>query len=637
MLARRLRSVGSVGFGVGLALMALLAACADDGPSGAEDAGVDAPYIDAGGRSPDSAVTPSDSGDGTPDTGPADTGVKDTGPKDTGPPPDTTPPGSVTNLAATADTHASVTLTWTAPADEADAGTVASYEVRYATTPITNATDFGAATSVTGPTPLAAGSAQTLTVTGLLPSTEYHFALRAKDAANNSGALSNDATATTKPRAKLLVTEIAPLNTATEGGDFVELVATTAGSTADLEVRHSSTGASALLYKLGALDVNVGDWLVVHAVGAPGPAGFAQEDTTKDKTSSTDPAASVDAYDVYSTVDNLLSTNSTIFVLDGTAYQDAVPYSSRATDATTASMTAYSDAFLAGQWTFSAAPVDGTNDCPTELEAVNASGSTSPPCGGWPGFLAAGSSIQRNGVVDTNTRADFFVAAQTRGAANAPFCAPEGAALALTEVNPNPDLLELTVTTGGSLRGFTVRRDPKTGDNGTLLATLTPICAAAGDVVVLHLGATAGTPSETTAKDEQPLATHPTFYDTAWDVASTSGSSALPLATSLVVAVRNPSGAYVEAAPFSNMTTTPADGGAYQLSLTFIQGLGLWLPADCGGVSPCTTTTTPTARDIAASWNGVGALATDASCKRSSSTSAKQASSWSVGTSSFGQ
>jgi hypothetical protein len=619
----------AVASGVGLGLSALLIACADDGPSGAPDASVDAPFLEAGNPRPSH-------GEDEGDAPLSDAQAKDSAPPS---PPDTTPPGSVGDLAGAAVTHTSVKLTWTAPPDEADAGTVAAYELRWATAPITDLTAFMAATSVTAPAPIAAGGAQTLSVSGLTAATEYHFALRARDAVGNYGAISNDAVVTTKARATFLVSEIAPLNAANEGGDFVELVATAAGSAADLEVRYSSAAASALLYKLGPIDVAVGDRVVVHAVGLPGPTGFAQEDTTNDRASSAEPAASADAYDVYSSVDNLPSTSSLVSVMDGTAYQDAVPYSSRAADASSAAMTAFADAHAAGQWTFSAAPVDGTNDCPTLLEVVNAnaSASTAPACGGWPGFLAAGSSLQRNGTVDTNARQDFFVAAQTRGAENAPFCAQEGAALALTEVNPKPGLVELRVTQGGSLRGFTVRRDPRDGDNGTLLATLGPICASTDDVVVLHLGAPANTPSESKSKDEQPVATNPGFYDAAWDVASTSSSSALPTATSLVIALRDPGGVYVEAAAFSNMTTTPADGGAYQLSLTFLQGRGLWLPPTCGGVTPCTTATTPTARDVAASWNGVGALAADASCGRADPASPRQASSWSVGPSTFGQ
>ncbi len=596
----------------------LAGACATEDPAEPVDAGIDAPFIEAGRPVPE----------GEKDA--AKSGIEE----DAGPLPDLTPPAAVKDLAGVAETHVSVKLTWTAPADEDDA--VAAYEIRYATTPITTAAELAAADPVKPPTPLNPGQPQTVTVTGLTAATAYHFVIRSRDGAGNWSTLSNDAVVTTKARAKLLVSEIAPLNGTGEGGDFVELVATAAGSVADLEVRHSATSASALLHKLAPLDVAVGDRIVVHVVGLPGPAGFAQEDTTKDKASSTEPFASADAYDVYASPDGLVSTTSVISVLDGIEYQDAVPYSSRPTDASAASMTALANAHAANAWTFTTAPVDGADDCATLREVVNASGTSSPACGGWPGFLAAGSSIQRNGVVDTNTRADFFVAAQTRGAANAPFCAPEGATLALTEVNPNltSDLVELTVTKGGALRGFTVRRDPRTGDNGTLLSTLTPICAATGDVVVLHLGAVAGTPSETTAKNEYPVTNNPGFYDGAWDVTSTSGSSALPLGSSLVIAVRDPGGAYVEAAAFSNMST--AASATYEGSLAFIQGLGLWLPADCGG-APCTGATTPTARDLAASWSGVGTVATDASCRRADPTSAKQASSWSVGPQTFGQ
>ena len=127
----------------------------------------------------------------------------------------------------------------------------------------------------------------------------------------------------------------------------------------------------------------------------------------------------------------------------------------------------------------------------------------------------------------------------------------------------------------------------------------------------------------------------PESDDDAWDVASTSQSSLLPTVTSLVIAVRDPGQAYVEAAAFSNMTT--AAGTTYEQSLTLIQSLGLWLPATCGGVSPCTSATTPTARDIAASWNGVGAGAGDDSCRRTSAASAREAGSWTVGPQSFGQ
>ncbi|MBX3201899.1 MAG: fibronectin type III domain-containing protein [Labilithrix sp.] len=612
MLAARLFVTG-VGLVIGLG--ALVTACGADDPAG-PDASVDAPFLDAGRG--DAAQ-----GDGGDDDGDA---------SEPGPP-DTTPPERVTDLAAAAASHASVKLTWTAPAD--DSGALGDYDIRYATTAITSLAEFLAATSATPPPALAPGAGQSVIVPGLTPETEYHFAIRARDAAGNLGEISSDVAATTKARATFLISEIAPLNTAVEGGDFVELVATAAGSAADIEVRHSTSAVSALLYKLAPLDVVVGDRVVVHVVGQNQP-GFAQEDATGDKTSSTSEFASAEAFDVYSSVSSgLVATNSLISVMDGATYQDAVPYSDRALNASTAAMTAFANAHAAGAWTFSAAPVDGADDCATLMEVVNARAAASlPACGGYPGFLAAGSSLQRNGVVDTNSRADFFVAAQTRGAANAPFCATEGAKLAITEVNPRANLVELTVTEGGSLRGFTVRRDPRDGNNGSLLSTLTPICGAKDDVIVLHLAAPMGSLSETMSKDELLSADHPGYYDGAWDVVSTSAGSSLPLASSLVIAVRDPRGDYVEAAAFSNMSTAPSE--AYQGALTLAQTLGLWLPATCGGV-PCTDTTTPTARDLAASWNGVGATAADGSCRRASATSATEAASWSVGPSTFGQ
>ncbi|MBX3211404.1 MAG: fibronectin type III domain-containing protein [Labilithrix sp.] len=615
MLAARLLVAG-VGLVIGLG--ALVTACGADDPAGAPDASVDAPFLDAG------------RGEG----GQGDSGDDDDA-SEPGPP-DTTPPERVTDLAATAVSHASVKLTWTAPED--DSGALADYDIRYATTAITSLAQFLEATTATPPPALAPGAGQSVTVSGLTPETEYHFAIRARDAAGNVGEISNDSAATTKARAAFLISEIAPVNSAAEGGDFVELVATAAGSAADIEVRHSTSAAvSALLYKLAPLDVVVGDRVVVHVVGQNQP-GFAQEDATGDKTSSTSAFASPEAFDVYSSVSSgLVATNSLISVMDGATYQDAVPYSERALDASPAAMTAFANAHAAGAWSFSVAPVDGADDCATLREAVNARAGTSlPPCGGYPGFLAAGASLQRNGVVDTNSRADFFVAAQTRGAENAPFCATEGAKLAITEVNPRANLVELTVTEGGSLRGFTVRRDPRDGNNGSLLSTLTPICGAKDDVIVLHLAAPMGSLSETTSKDELPSADHPGYYDGAWDVVSTSAGSSLPLASNLVIAVRDPRGDYVEAAVFSNMSTVPTEGGTYQGALALAQGLGLWLPANCGGV-PCTNTTAPTARDLAASWNGVGATAVEASCRRASATSATEAASWSVGPSTFGQ
>ncbi len=95
--------------------------------------------------------------------------------------------------------NASVTLTWTAPGDDGSTGTAAVYDIRYSTSPI-NEANWNSATQVTGePAPQAAGSSESVTVTGLEWSTTYYFAIKAADEADNWSALSNVASFTTAP------------------------------------------------------------------------------------------------------------------------------------------------------------------------------------------------------------------------------------------------------------------------------------------------------------------------------------------------------------------------------------------------------------------------------------------------------
>ena len=559
------------------------------------------------------------------------------------PPPDKTPPGGAREVAAAAISHTAVEVSFLAPGGDGDVGRAAGYEARWSPAPITDEASFAAAKLATSPpAPADAGLRQRFVIEGLAPETEVHVALRARDAAGNVGPLSATVTATTKARAAFLVSEIAPVNTPTEGGDFVELVAVKAGFAKDIEVRHAGSSPGALLHKLAGIDVAVGDRVVVHVRGLPGPEGFVQEDASGDRSASKDAFATTSAFDVYSAESGLVGTTSVIQVVDGQTVQDAAAWSNRATDASATAMTALATAHAAGAWTFTAAPVDAADDCATLLQVVNANASatTPPACGGYPGFLAPGSSIQRNGVVDSNTAADFAVAPQTRGAPNAKWCDAEGAQLLVTEVSPAPvNLLELTVLRGGALRGFSVRRNPTAAaPNGSEVlvggasSPMPAICAAAGDVVVVHLGAPDGAPSEASAKDEAPAAQTPANYDQAWDVAATSASSSLSFGTSSVIAVRNPAGAYVEAAAFTSGTTLAS--ASFNASLQYVQGLGLWMPADCSG-QPCDSASTPTGRDLAASWNGVGSTPAEASCRRAPGAPPVLAS-WAVGPSSFG-
>lgn len=703
---------------IGIGTVATVACSSDPSGSDVTTSG-GLPGVDAG----SSSGTPI-----TPDSGGSSSGGS-SGSVDSGPP-DTTAPLAVADLAATALGHTVIGLTWTAPADP-PGGNVSSYEVRRSTVTIANATEFAAATPVTIGSPKPQGTAEALTVAGLTPETTYYFAIRAKDAAGNTGPISNVATATTKARATLLVTEVAMLNAT--GKDFVELVATKAGSVRDLAVKQAQSPNG--LHTFADLDVAVGDRIVVHLTNLPGPTGFAQEDTAKSKTASTETttgAATAEAWDVYSTAEGLVGTDNVISVVDGTTIMDAVAYSDRDGDAATTVMTAFAAAKTATQWGFTADPVDATNDCATQREAVAVSSAFgNGACGKLATGIAEGKSInRRNGSTDTNSKKDWYVAVQTPGAAegamelpsvnavatsstavelrfnqeidgttvaigvftgsgvtisaathtepalvtltttaqNGPhtigiaaalktiyattiadgapsvrFCGyePLDGLVALVEVGPeipNADLLELQVTRAGNIGHLAVRRDPQSNaDGGTLVANFPPgLCVALNDTVVIHLqpATLPAMPNETLAKNEVPTATEASYYDGAWDIRG--GSSGLPN-TDAVLAVLDTkvagAGNYVDAMAYSN-----ADGSAtaaFLVSLPYIQGKGLWLPADCGGAA-CTDASTPTAQGVAVSTVGVGSDAAGSSVRRSTPGSTRTAASWTVGTQSWG-
>jgi hypothetical protein len=103
-----------------------------------------------------------------------------------------------TSVSHAQTTWNSVTLTWTTPGDDSLTGTAAQFDVRYSTSQITGA-NFASATRFQGtPTPTASGSRQSVTVTGLNPSTQYYFAIKTADEVPNWSGLSNVITRTTQ-------------------------------------------------------------------------------------------------------------------------------------------------------------------------------------------------------------------------------------------------------------------------------------------------------------------------------------------------------------------------------------------------------------------------------------------------------
>lgn len=706
-----------------LSVLLLFVACGEDAdPIIPGDGGRDAPFIDGGGNNP--LMDGSSSTDSSTSDAPVDTGPKDT-----------VPPGAVGDLTATQKNHNSIELTWSAPGDDPDAGpsspdsgsgTVAAFEIRYAKNAITSVADFIAGAAVTNPpAPRPAGQPHTFTVTGLDPATTYHFVIRARDAAGNTGALSNDASATTKPRAKLLITEAAVANVAADGFDFIEAIVTTAGWAEGIEVRQLGT----LLHSFAPLDLAVGDRVVVHASGLPGPAGFAQEDVAKDKGASTAAFATTEAFDVYSATAGLTATDNLLTINDGASIVDALAISNRDSAAAGTTMNAWAAARTANQWTFAAAPMAGANDCASQRDTVNvAENVTDPACGGFATGYSNGVSINRIGTTDTNSKNDFYLAPQSVGAVNNPApafrvtgitatnattlvlsfngeVAPgtvnaaafpiaslvvnaataaidkvtlttatqaeqaysiaiantvtsiQGTALStptvracgfsatpasvfLSEVNVNvtggADLVELAVTARGNLGGFELYQNPTAASmNTTLIARLPTVCADVGDIVVVHLnptvpvGSVAPFPEAVVGKTEFPQGTYGVNYDSAWDIFGLSGVGY----SSQVLVLKNPAGAVVDAAAFATGSAASAPA-AFIPSLQFIQSLGRWTPADCGG-QLCTTMTTPTAAEVSASWGGLGTAATGNSVRRIDP-AASSAMSWGVGASSFG-
>ena len=121
-------------------------------------------------------------------------------------------PKSVDNLAVAAAYDESASLSWTAPGDNGSYGQAAAYDIRYSTSPITDA-NWAAAAQCTGePAPKAAGQPETFLVSGLAPSTTYYFAMKTADEAPNWSGLSNVASGTTLAFINLTVTGITPSN-----------------------------------------------------------------------------------------------------------------------------------------------------------------------------------------------------------------------------------------------------------------------------------------------------------------------------------------------------------------------------------------------------------------------------------------
>jgi len=99
-------------------------------------------------------------------------------------------PGAPAELTAVEVSQRAATMTFIAPGDDGELGTVTGYEVRYrAASPITEANFLESSTLSTAVEPDEPGQVQSFDMTGLLPQTTYYVGVRAFDDCKNYGPL----------------------------------------------------------------------------------------------------------------------------------------------------------------------------------------------------------------------------------------------------------------------------------------------------------------------------------------------------------------------------------------------------------------------------------------------------------------
>lgn len=126
-------------------------------------------------------------------------------------------------LSATVTDNAAI-VSWTAPGDDGQFGYANQYDIRYSTSPISEA-NWASATQVQGEsTPQVANSTETFAITGLASGVQYYIAIKAADEVPNWSGLSNVLTITTATVDTLAPEPIADLQL--ETGSFGEIILT---------------------------------------------------------------------------------------------------------------------------------------------------------------------------------------------------------------------------------------------------------------------------------------------------------------------------------------------------------------------------------------------------------------------------
>ena len=161
--------------------------------------------------------------------------------------PDITPPATITNLAVSSRASNSITLTWTSPGDDGAVGLAMSYDLRRSNA-IINDGNWAGATLVTGePAPQAAGTSQSMMISGLASGTTYYFALKTSDEIPNISALSNVVSGTTDSPDTTAPAAVTNLTAGSATGSSITLTWTASGddgvigTAASYDVRYSTS------------------------------------------------------------------------------------------------------------------------------------------------------------------------------------------------------------------------------------------------------------------------------------------------------------------------------------------------------------------------------------------------------------
>ena len=157
---------------------------------------------------------------------------------------------AVTDLSVSSTSQNSATLSWTVPGDDGLASNPGRYDIRYATSPLTEV-NWDTATQVQGePIPGDFGDGQSFTITGLNPGTDYYFALKT----------SNDTGSTTSP-----LSNVISGTTPTTGNvaPVLELIG-------NKSVIHNEL----LTFTINATDADAGDTLTYSVINKPVDANW---------------------------------------------------------------------------------------------------------------------------------------------------------------------------------------------------------------------------------------------------------------------------------------------------------------------------------------------------------------------------